>query len=89
MKAGVTEIILNSKFFGSLSVEDLGRKVIDLGYDGVDVNVREGHPVNPGNAIVALKEAVARWKDMGLTCPLATAPVEFGGPKVIRCGGAV
>ncbi len=81
MTAGVTEIILNSKFFGSLSVEDLGRKVIELGYDGVDVNVREGHPVNPGNAVVALKEAVARWKDVGLTCPLATAPVDLVDPR--------
>ena len=74
------EIILNSKFFGSLSVEDLGRKVIELGYDGVDVNVREGHPVNPGNAVVALKVAVSRWQEMGLTCPLATAPVDMVDP---------
>ena len=47
------EIILNSKFFGSLSVEELGGKVIKLGYDGIDVNVREGHPVNPENAVSA------------------------------------
>ena len=47
------DIILNSKFFGSLSVEELGSKVIELGYDGIDVNVRDGHPVNPGNAVDA------------------------------------
>ena len=75
------EIILNSKFFGSLSVEDLGRKVIELGYDGVDVNVREGHPVNPSNAVGALRAAVSRWQEMGLTCPLATAPVDMVDPR--------
>lgn len=74
------EIILNSKFFDSFSVEELGRKVIELGYDGIDVNVREGHPVNPGNAVGALKEAVGRWQEMGLTCPLATAPVDMVDP---------
>lgn len=75
------EIILNSKFFDSFSVEELGCKVIELGYGGVDVNVREGHPVNPGNAIGELKEAVKRWREMGLTCPLATAPVDMVDPE--------
>ena len=74
------EIILNSKFFGSLSVDKLGLKVIELGYDGIDVNVREGHPVNPDNAVVELKSAVGRWREMGLSCPLATAPVDMVDP---------
>ncbi len=80
MTAGGMKIILNSKFFGSLSVEELGGKVIELGYDGIDVNVREGHPVNPENAVGALKAAVGRWHEMGLTCPLATAPVDMVDP---------
>ena len=33
------DIILNSKFFGALSVEQLGIKVLDLGYDGLDINI--------------------------------------------------
>ena len=32
------EFILNSKFFSSFSVEDLGYKVLDFGYDGIDIN---------------------------------------------------
>ena len=74
------DIILNSKFFGSLSVEGLGRKVIELGYDGIDVNVRDSHPVNPDNAVDALKAAVGHWNELGLGCPLATAPVDMVDP---------
>ncbi len=74
------EITLNSKFFGSLSVDELGGKVAELGYDGIDVNVREGHPVNPDNAVGALKKAVDRWQEIGLSCPLATAPADMVDP---------
>ena len=74
------DIILNSKFFDSLSVEELGSKTSELGYDGIDVNVREGHPVNPDNAVAELKSAVDRWEEMGLSCPLATAPIDMIDP---------
>ena len=69
------QIVLNSKFFRTLSVGDLAAKVQALGFDGIDVNVRPGHPVNPANVATALPEAVALWKKQGLVCPLATAPV--------------
>ncbi len=73
-------IILNSKFFGALTVEGLGRKVAELGYDGIDVNVREGHPVNPCNAVHTLPAAARLWADMGIAFPLATAPVDMVDP---------
>ena len=31
------EIVLNSKFFAHLSIEQLGEKAIELGYDGIDI----------------------------------------------------
>jgi sugar phosphate isomerase/epimerase len=74
------QVALNSKFFDNLSVERLGEKAVELGYDGIDVNVRPGHPVNPGNALVALPRAVRHWQKQGLACPLATAPVSFTDP---------
>ena len=74
------QIVLNSKFFRTLSVGDLAAKVQALGFDGIDVNVRPGHPVNPANVATALPEAVALWKKQGLVCPLATAPVTLVDP---------
>lgn len=69
------EIVINSKFFAHLSVEQLGEKAIALGCDGVDICVRPGHPIDAGNVVDALPEAVKIWEKQGVTCPLATAPV--------------
>ena len=56
------KIVLNSKFFSSLSVEKLGEKAAELGYDGIDLNIRPGHPVDPDNVAEALPEAIKVWK---------------------------
>ena len=74
------QIVLNSKFFRTLGVGDLAAKAQELGFDGVDVTVRSGHPVNLENVATALPEAVALWKKQGLVCPLATAPVTLVDP---------
>ena len=74
------QIVLNSKFFSSLPVPELGDKALELGYDGIDVCVRPGHPVHPGNARAGLPKAVAAWRRQGLSCPLATAPTDFIDP---------
>ena len=71
------DIVLNSKFFAELSPAALGEKVASLGYDGVDLCVRAGHPVDLGNVEHALPTAVATLRAAGLSCPLATAPVTF------------
>ena len=73
-------IVLNSKFFHSLSIPELAVKARELGFDGIDVSVRPGHPVNPTNVETALPKAVAVWKAQGLLCPLATAPVTLVTP---------
>ncbi len=74
------QIVLNSKFFSTLSVRELAAKAQELGFDGIDVNVRPGHPVNPDNVATALPEAVAVWRERRLVCPLATAPVTLVNP---------
>jgi sugar phosphate isomerase/epimerase len=74
------QIVLNSKFFSMLSVSELGAKARALGFDGIDVNIRPGHPVNPANVATALPAAVTVWKEGGLVCPLATAPVTLVSP---------
>jgi len=74
------QIVLNSKFFRPLGVPELGAKARELGFDGIDVSVRPGHPVNPVNVEAALPRAVATWREQGLICPLATAPVTLVNP---------
>lgn len=75
------EIVLNSKFFRALGVAELGAKARELGFDGIDVSVRPGHPVHPANVETALPQAVAAWRGLGLACPLATAPVTLVDPE--------
>lgn len=74
------QFVLNSKFFQELSVQELGEKMIELGYDGIDICVRPGHPVNLENVEQVLPKAYRIWQDQGLICPLATAPVNFNDP---------
>ena len=51
------EIVLFSKFFEQLTVEELGDKAYKLGYDGIDVAVRPGHPIDSDNAVDVLPGA--------------------------------
>ena len=74
------QIVLNSKFFHTLNAPELAVKARELGFDGIDVSVRPGYPVNPANVATALPEAVKGWKEQGLVCPLATAPVTLVNP---------
>lgn len=74
------QIVLNSKFFRTLNVPELGAKAQALGFDGLDLCVRQGHPVNLGNVATTLPAAVTAWKERGLVCPLATAPVTLVNP---------
>ena len=53
----------------------MAEKAITLGYDGFDLAVRPGHPVNPGNISAELPRATRRWGEAGLSCPLITADV--------------
>jgi len=75
------KLILNSKFFAQYTVAELGEKAIELGYDGIDLCVRPGHPVHSDNVTQALPEAVKIWRNQGIDCPMATAPVILVDPK--------
>ena len=75
------KIVINSKFFAHLSVAQLGEKAIELGYDGIDICIRPGHPIHPDNVTAALLQAMKIWADQGLICPLATAPVTMTNPS--------
>ena len=81
------EIVLNSKFFTELSVEQLGEKAIELGYDGVDICVRPGHPIHIDNVMEALPEAMQVWRGQNLVCPLATAGTDITDPNAPEVEG--
>ncbi len=81
------EIVLNSKFFTELSVEQLGEKTIELGYDGVDICVRPGHPIHVDNVVDALPKAMKVWHGQNLTCPLATAATDITNPNAPEVEG--
>ena len=81
------EIVLNSKFFTELSVEQLGEKTIELGYDGIDICVRPGHPIHVDNVVEALPKAMKVWSGQNLTCPLATAATDITNPNAPEVEG--
>ena len=66
------QLIVFSKMLQQKSIAEL----IDLaqrhGYDGYDLAVRPGHPVNPENAAAALPEAQAQMTQAGLRIGMVT-----------------
>ena len=69
------------KFFDQYSVPELGEKAIELGYDGIDLCVRPGHPIHADNVIEALPKAAEVWRSQDLICPMITAPVTLIDPE--------
>ena len=63
------QIVLNSKFFNHLSVEQLGETAKQFGYDGLDICIRPNHPIHADNVMTELPAAHRLWQQQGLTCP--------------------
>lgn len=74
------QIILFTKFFETLEPPALGEHVAGLGYDGLDLTVRPGYPINPDNVRTALPPAARQWEALGLSCPMITMPTDFNDP---------
>ena len=60
------QILLNSKFFNHLSVENLGKTTKNLGYDGLDICLRLNHPIDPNTALTELPSTTRVWEQQGL-----------------------
>jgi len=65
-------IVVFSKFFKDKTVEELVETAQKYEFEGYDLCVRPGYPVNPDNASVALSEAVKKMKRAGLAIPMVT-----------------
>ncbi len=75
------KIVLFSKFHETVPPRELGEYLRGVGYDGIDLAVRRGYPVNPQNVGAALPEAVRLWADMSLTCEMVTVETDLIDPS--------
>src|SRR3954454_20320886 len=53
----------------------------EVGLDGVDLAVRPGYPVHPGNALVALPAAARAFRAEGLAVGLVSASTDLIDPE--------
>ena len=66
------KLIVFSKMLQEKSVAELIELAQRHGYDGYDLAVRPGHPVNPDNAAAALPQAQAQMEQAGLQIGMVT-----------------
>jgi len=72
------------KEVGSLSVDEAGDRIVEMGFDGVDLTVRPGGHVLPEEVIVKLPEAVDILESKGLTVPMITTGVTDAKEKYVE-----
>ena len=66
------KLIVFSKMLQEKSIAELIELAQRHGYDGYDLAVRPGHPVNPDNAATALPQAQAQMEQAGLQIGMVT-----------------
>jgi sugar phosphate isomerase/epimerase len=69
------KLMMFSKHLQSLSLQNAGRAVRDLGFDGLDLTVRPGGFIEPQRAAAELTPVVRMLRDIGLEVPLATTAI--------------
>jgi sugar phosphate isomerase/epimerase len=74
------KFVMFSKLLKELSPSQLADSMLDLEFDGFDLCVREGYPVNPDNVATALPAVAKGWKARGLTVELVTTEGGFTDP---------
>lgn len=75
------QLVRFTKFWEDLSVRQLGERASELGYNGLDLAVRAGHAINPGNVASELPGAVRVWQDLGVNCPMISSSTDLIDPK--------
>lgn len=74
------QLVRFTKFWEDLDVRQLGERARDLGYDGLDLAVREGHAISPANLTAELPGAVRAWRDLGVDCPMISSSTDLIDP---------
>jgi sugar phosphate isomerase/epimerase len=65
------QMVLFTKLFRGKSIDDIASSASAIGFDGIDLLVRPGHQVEPGDPD-GIGRAVRRLRADGLTVPMAT-----------------
>jgi sugar phosphate isomerase/epimerase len=72
---GRMQLLMFSKMLGGLSVEQAGEAIAEMGFDGVDLTVREGGHILPENAEQDLPKAVDLLRSKQLSVPMVTTGI--------------
>ncbi len=75
------QVVRFTKYWRGLSIGEMGERAAMLGYDGLDLAVRRGHPINPDNVAGELADAVKQWGSMGVACPMISTETEVVDAK--------
>jgi sugar phosphate isomerase/epimerase len=67
-----------------MTVQQMGERARILGYDGLNLAVRDGHAINLTNVGTALGPALQQWSDMGLRCSLISAGPDLTDANVAQ-----
>ncbi len=72
--------VMFTKLLKDLDLDRLADEVQALGFDGLDLAVRPGYPVNPENVGAALPAAAKKWAARGMSVGLVTTDFDFLNP---------
>jgi len=78
------ELLMFSKMLkniGNLTVEESGKYIAQMGFDGVDLTVRPGGHVSPQEASEKLPKAVETLNSKGLNVPMITSSITSADEK--------
>ena len=75
------QLVRFTKFWEDLSVRQLGERAHELGYDGLDLAVRDGHAINSDNMTDELPGAVHAWRELGVDCPMISSSTDLTDPE--------
>ena len=74
------QFVMFTKLLKDLDTAQLAHTIQDLGFDGFDLAVRPGYPIDPDNVGAALPAAAERWAARGLKIGLVTTNFDFTDP---------
>ncbi len=74
------QLVRFTKFWEDLDVRRLGERARELGYDGLDLAVRDGHAIHTDNVTDQLPSAVRAWWELGVDCPMISSSTDLIDP---------
>ncbi|MDE2904335.1 MAG: TIM barrel protein [Chloroflexota bacterium] len=74
------QLVRFTKFWEDLNVRQLGECARELGYDGLDLAVRDGHAISSANVTDELPGSVRTWRELGVDCPMISSSTDLTDP---------